>query len=239
MSAVTGPTNALPVPTTAPHTGMVNAISGWRTVLSTTVNVSATEVLGAAPPGECVTSRLSVDRARRLMDNNINPTPSLYMTKTVIGTPASAHVTETTHVPQRTQDESARNRRQRHLCADNARTPTDVVIGRTGVLRMTKIATGSRVTARVMESTTVPRNTRVRSVLRVGAMGSVRHARTRQGGSIGLVHSYMTRTVTGTLAPVIATAITTARLIRLLTFAIEVKVVPRIIVHRVVEVQPM
>lgn len=51
------------------------------------------------------------------------------MTKTVIGTPASAHVTETTHVPQRTQDESARNRRQRHLCADNARTPTDVVIG--------------------------------------------------------------------------------------------------------------
>lgn len=52
--------------------GMVNDISGWRTVLSTTVNVSATEVLGAAPPGECVTSRLSVDRARRLMDNNIS-----------------------------------------------------------------------------------------------------------------------------------------------------------------------
>lgn len=49
----------------------------------------------------------------------------------------------------------------------------------------------------------------------------------------------MTRTVTGTLAPVIATVIMTARLIRLLTFAIEVKVVPRIIVHRVVEVRPM
>lgn len=49
----------------------------------------------------------------------------------------------------------------------------------------------------------------------------------------------MTRTVTGTLAPVIATAIMTARLIRLLTFAIEDKVVPRIIVHRVVEVRPM
>lgn len=61
--------------------------------------------------------------------------------------------------------------------------------GRTGVLRMTKIATGSPVTARVMESTTVPRNTRARSVLRVGAMDSVRHARTRQGGSIGKVTS--------------------------------------------------
>lgn len=52
--------------------GMVNDISGWRIVLSTTVNVSATEVLGAAPPGECVTSRLNVDRAGRLMDNNIS-----------------------------------------------------------------------------------------------------------------------------------------------------------------------
>lgn len=50
------------------------------------------------------------------------------MTKIVIGTPVIAHVTETTPVPQRTRDESVRNRRQHHLCADNARTPTDVVI---------------------------------------------------------------------------------------------------------------
>lgn len=57
--------------------------------------------------------------------------------------------------------------------------------GRAVVSRMIKIATGSRVIARVTETTTVPQNTRARSVQTAGAMNSVRRARTRQGESIG------------------------------------------------------
>lgn len=57
-----------------------------------------------------------------------NPTPNLYITKTIINTPTNTHITKTTHIPQKTQNKSTQNQQQHHLYTNNTQTPTNIII---------------------------------------------------------------------------------------------------------------